>query len=284
MTVLGFSLVILAAFCHALWNYNVKRIGGGSETVWLCSFAAVTLYTPLAIYLLWQGGWPSPWQWLFIIGSGLIHSCYFLTLQRGYQLGDLSIVYPTARASGPLLSTIFAVLVLGEHMSLQMAIGGGIIIFGIFNLTGQRLRKSGKTDISILYGLCVGFLIACYTIWDSFSVKTLLIAPLIMDYFSNFVRMIAVFPFALKNKSATLAQWRAHKSRILVVGFFSAFAYILVLTALRFTPVAYVAPLRETSVVFGVLAGSILLKEGHLRHRLIWAAVILFGVGILATG
>ena len=283
MSALGFALVLAAAFCHATWNFFVKRINAGAELVWLFSACSVILYLPLAIYIAW--GWQqlSPAQAIFMAGSTVLHSCYFLLLQLAYKKGDLSIIYPTARASGPLLSVAMAVLLLGETLSLQAGIGGAVIIFGILMLTGQfgRQRRAALTPLA--FGLTTGFLIGSYTVWDAYAVSILLIPPLLLDYVANLGRAILLSPLAWRRRQAVVTLWNTHRLGILAIAIFSPLAYILVLIALQFTPVVFVAPIRELSVLITVLLGSILLGEGNLKHRLTWAAVILLGTTILAA-
>ena len=129
MTSLGLSLVLAAAFCHATWNLFVKRIGGGPELIWLFSVVAVVLYLPLAAWILVVERPALGWVHLGVLaGSSALHMAYFLLLQTGYRNGDLSLVYPTARASGPVLSSALAVLVLGETVTPQLLAGAAVII------------------------------------------------------------------------------------------------------------------------------------------------------------
>ncbi|MEZ5715151.1 MAG: DMT family transporter [Paracoccaceae bacterium] len=285
MTLFGFSLVIFAAVCHATWNFLVKRIKAGPELVFLFSAMATLVYLPLA---LWYGRALFDFQPIhfgFLIGSALLHTGYFLMLQAGYRHGDLSLVYPTARSTGPLLSVSFAVLVLGEAASLQALAGGIVIVFGVLMLGGGLKAKKGDGTLKSLgFGLVVGCFIGGYTVWDAYAVSQLLIAPLLMDWFSNFGRSLILVPVAMRRREALALLWRNHWKEALLVGIISPLAYILVLYAMTFTPVLYVAPLRETSVLLAVLLGSILLHEGDLRRRLKWASVILLGVALLATG
>ena len=133
MSLFGLALVLAAAFCHATWNFFVKRINGGPELIWLFSVLTVILYLPVAlgVVLVQKPEFGIP-QLGFTIGSAILHMGYFLFLQTGYRKGDLSLVYPTARATGPLLSTTFAVLLLGETVTPRMALGAAIIIFSAF--------------------------------------------------------------------------------------------------------------------------------------------------------
>src|SRR5215207_1916787 len=115
MTVVALGLVLAAAFVHATWDWLAKRASGGAAFVWLTAALSTILYAPIVLIVL-VVEYPQLGQIdaLFIIGSGIIHIGYFLTLQRGYQVGDLSLVYPLARGTGPILSTIAAVLFFHE--------------------------------------------------------------------------------------------------------------------------------------------------------------------------
>ncbi len=282
MSILGFALVLTAAFCHAIWNFFVKRINAGPELVWLFSALSVVIYLPLAVWI--GAGIPlfDATQMLFIAGSAALHLGYFLLLQIGYRKGDLSLVYPTARATGPLLSTCFAVLFLGEQITLLIATGGAVIIFGVLMLTGGFRRSSGSALLSLGFGLMAGLFIGSYTAWDAYAVSALMIPPLLLDYVSSVGRTVLLAPLALRRRALIQDIWQQHKFGVLAIAVFNPLAYILVLIALTFTPVVFVAPIRELSVLLTVLMGSLLLGEGQLKHRLTWASVILAGVVLLA--
>ena len=283
MTVFGFSLVFAAAFCHAVWNFFVKRINAGPELVWLFSLCSVVIYLPLAIHVGLGFDDFNPAQMRFMAGSTALHLCYYLLLQLAYKKGDLSIIYPIARATGPFLSVSMAVLFLGEKISLQMALGGAVIIFGILALTGQFGRHWRGAFTPLYFGLAAGFIIGSYTVWDAYAVSVLLIPPLLLNYVADLGRVVLLTPLAWHRREAVWAIWNSHRFGVLAIAVFSPLAYILVLIALRFTPVVFVAPIRELSVLIAVLMGSILLGEGRLGHRLACAIVILLGVAVLAT-
>ena len=284
MPIAGLALVLAAAVCHATWNYFVKRINGGPELIWLFSLVATVIYFPLALWILVVDR-PSLglWESVFIIGSVLIHLGYFTLLQAGYRQGDLSLVYPVARATGPMLSTTFAVLFLGEMLTPQMAVGAVIIVFGVLMLTGGFRRGVTNLRASLFFGLAAGSLIGSYTAWDAYAVSVILVPPLLLDYASSVGRVILLAPVARRRWSTVQTQWRDHRLGVIVIAIFSPLAYLLVLYAMTFTPVAYVAPMREVSVLLTVLAGTLLLGEGDLGERLRWAAVILVGMMVLAT-
>lgn len=284
MSLLGFALVLAAAFCHATWNLLVKKLNAGPELIWLFSLVSAVLYLPLLLYVLVvEQPALGLHEALVIAASTLLHLGYFLLLQRGYRKGDLSLVYPTARATGPLLSVSFAVLVLGESLSPQAAAGALAVIVGVLGLTGGPKPRARRAWSSLAFGLAVGCFIAGYTVVDAYAVASLLVPPLVIDYASAIGRIVLLAPYAMRRRSDVVRCWKQHRPAVIAIAVFSPLAYILVLYALTFTPVVYVAPTRELSVLLTVLAGSLLLGEGHLRRRLSWAVVVLFGVASLAS-
>jgi len=284
MTISAFLLVLAAAFCHATWNFFVKRLNGGAELAWLFSIVSSIIYMPAAIFVFIV---EKPTFGLlelgFVVGSALIHLGYFLLLQAGYRSGDLSLVYPTARATGPLLSVTMAVLFLGEAISLQLAIGAVVIIVGVVSLTGGFSRRPDNFRTSLLFGIGSGTFIGCYTVWDAHAVSTIMISPMVLEITGLVCRAVVLTPVGIRRLQTVKTFWQEQKLAIFIVSAISPLAYILVLYAMTFTPVVYVAPLRESSVLLTVLMGSILLREGDLKRRLGWALVILVGVSLLAT-
>ena len=125
MTTLALILVLLAAFLHATWNYLLKRAGGGASYLWLMSACSAVIYCPLALLIYFDEllnlGLT---EWAFIAGSAAIHVAYFAMLQKGYRVGDLSLIYPLARGTGPTLSTLMAIVILAERPTLGAMIGG----------------------------------------------------------------------------------------------------------------------------------------------------------------
>lgn len=284
MSALGFSLVLTAAFCHALWNFFVKRINAGPELVFLFSLVAMIIYLPAAVVVAVRSPMLDARQLALVAASAGLHLCYFLLLQRGYRTGNLSVVYPTARATGPLVSVSFAVLVLGERLSPLAALGGVIVVTGVLMLSGGiRLGDRGALP-SLAFGVAVGILIGSYTVLDAFAVSTLLVPPLLLDYASSVGRVVLLAPLACRRRAAVRTLWTAHRWRVVAIAVFNPLAYILVLVALTFTPVIYVAPTRELSVLIAVMLGSLLLGEGDLVRRLKCVAIILAGVVVLGVG
>ena len=287
MTLFALVLVLAAAVFHAGWNLLAKRVGeGGAVFVWLFGLFSVVIYAPLAVVLVvLQRPHLGLAQLVFMFGSGALHLGYFVVLQRGYAVGDLSLVYPLARGTGPLLATVGAVVLLGERPGPLVLSGVLLITLGVFLLT---LEPGGVGGVplgrGVVYGLLTGVFIAAYTLWDKHAVSALLIPPLLQSWATTAVTVALLTPLALRHRGRAAALWKAHKPEVLGVAVLSPLSYILVLTALVFTPVSYVAPAREISILIGVAMGAQLLSEGHTAGRLIAASAMVAGVVALALG
>src|SRR5215216_5267919 len=287
MTVFALMLVLAAAVLHATWNLLAKRVGdGGAVFVWLFGCCSVLIYAPLAVVVvLVSAPHLGPVQYLFMFGSGVLHLGYFVLLQRGYAVGDLSLVYPLARGTGPLLATAAAIILLGERPGVVALLGIGLITIGVFMLTTEpgSAQKAGWRG-AVIYGLLTGAFIAAYTIWDKHAVSALLVPPLLQSWVTILVTTGLLTPLAVRHRGKVLAIWREHKIEALGVAVLSPLSYILVLTALVFTPVSYVAPAREISILIGAAMGARLLSEGDSTRRLIAAGAMVVGVIALALG
>jgi drug/metabolite transporter (DMT)-like permease len=279
-------LVAVAAVAHATWNLTMKAAGtSGTRFLWLTFVVATVAIAPFGIVALSQVGAKLPLLLALGLGSGLLQIGYFLTLQRGYRLGDVSIVYPLARGSGPLLSVVFAIILFHENPGIPGLAGAAIVIAGVvvIGFAGGRGRFSANR-IGILYGLLVGVIIAAYTLWDANAVVSLTLPPLGYFWVTILVQLIAFAPFALRQPRFTVGIARQHWWAALVVGILSPLAYVLILFAFTLAPVALVAPAREVSVVLVALGGWLLFREPHPVQRILGALVVLGGVALLAIG
>lgn len=286
MSGLSLALVLAAAFLHAGWNLLAKRAGdGGVAFVWLCAGVATALYLPAGIIAAVVSDTElGPRTLLFLVGSGTIHAAYFTLLQHGYRVGDLSVVYPLARGTGPMLSTAAAIAFLGERPTALALAGAAAISGGVFILGRATSRDDrGDARAGVAFGLLTGVLIAGYTLWDRHIVAELAVAPLVLDVAANATRTVVLAPFAWRSGRARKV-WTAYRREILAVAAFSPLAYILVLTALAVSPVSYVAPAREVSILIGTVFGVRLLREGSAGARLAGAAAIVGGLVALALG
>ncbi len=286
MTPAALGLVLGAAAIHATWNLLAKRVGGGTAFVWLFGSLTTIIYAPLAAAtILLARPHIGVVQLVFLAGTAVLHLGYFLTLQSGYRTGDLSLVYPLARGTGPVLSVGAAIIVLGERPT-PVAMGGALLIgIGIVLLAGNptSLDHPGARR-AVGWALLTGALIAAYTLWDKRAVSTLGIPPILLDWGGNLGRALLLTPAALARRDEVRAVWRAHRREVVLVSVLTPMAYILVLTAMVFTPVSYVAPAREISILIGTAMGSRLLAEGDAPRRLTAATAIVVGVAALAVG
>jgi len=289
----AFALILLAGIIHAGWNIVAKKANGDSRFSFQTSVFNMLIWAPVGITLGWNvvPGWGMA-EWGFVVLSGVLHIFYFVVLLRGYRKSDLTVVYPLARGSGPLLSSLVAVLFLGEKISLLGVAGIAGVVLGVFLVAGgPKLWRKAHDPVQrervhkgIRYGVLTGGFIAAYTVADSYAVKFLAMSPILLDYFGNLVRIVVLLPVALKDPATTARMWRSQWKYALLVAAFSPVSYVLVLYAVQQAPISHVAPAREVSMLFAALIGGHLLREGDRLLRLLGAMFIAAGVVALALG
>lgn len=302
MSTTALLLVLAAAVCHAGWNvvaHGVSRLG--APFLWWGAVVSTVLWLPVVPF---TGGLGASVGGL-AVGAGVsavLHVVYMTVLQRGYAVGNLSTVYATARGSGPAVSAVLAVLLLGEQLSATAVVGIAVVVAGVVatglidrsptaspsprlpaprrtNAPGRRRRR---LDPGIAWGLLTGLAIASYTIWDAHALRTWGLSP-VSFMVGVTLAEVASYSVALgRRRGEIVAVARAHWPRVLAFGVLSPSSYILVLTAIQTAPVALVAPARETSVVMVAVFGALVLHEGSLAKRLGASAVVLGGIALLA--
>jgi drug/metabolite transporter (DMT)-like permease len=291
MPLSAFALVILAGFIHSLWNIAAKKAGGDARFAGFSSLIIMVVWAPVGIYYGWDvvPSW-GRLEWAFVALSGVLHVLYFVALLRGYRKADLTVVYPIARGSGPLISSICAIFLLGEVLSLQGMLGMLGVVAGVFLIAGgpkifktmQDVSQGPRIRQGLFYGLLTGLFIASYTVLDGYAVKILLLSPILLDYFGNFIRIVFLAPPLLKDTATTLSLWKTQWKYALIVALISPISYVLVLFAMQTAPLSHVAPAREVSMLFAALIGGRLLGEGDRLLRLLGAVFIATGVIALA--
>ena len=286
MTAFALALVLASAVAHATWNLFAKRASGGAPFLWLAFALSIPLYGPIAIAVLIVSGarlGPVEALWMFV--NAALNVAYGIFLLRGYRAGDLSVVYPLARGTGPVLALVGAILLFGERPT-PLAIGGAIaIVLGVLALTGdpRKLRQRG-VGVAVGYALLTGVTIAAYTLWDKRGVSGLLIPPIVYEWGANVFRALILTPLAVSRWEDVQVEWAANRAAVLAVASLSPLAYILVLSALAISPVSYVAPVREIGILIGVLIGARTLAEADIGRRSIAAVLMVGGVIALALG
>ncbi|HEX4064136.1 MAG TPA: EamA family transporter [Streptosporangiaceae bacterium] len=315
MSPTAIALILVAAVAHASWNLFSKQASAAGTVcfLWLFFTMGAILYAPVtAVVLIVAHPRLSGLPTVFLIGTAVIHIGYALLLQNGYRLGDLSVVYPIGRGSGALLAALAGIVLLGERPGPIAVTGIALIVAGVMviGLPSRNPRPQAQpvqpahavqpaqpvqaappaqpgrrppVALGVMFALLTGITIAVYTLWDKYAVGPLHVPPVVEDWAATLGVAVALAPLALRDRPKLVLVWRRYRPQVLGAAILSPLAYILVLSALRFTAVDVVAPSREVSVLFGVLLGRRLLGEGNLARRLVAAAAIVAGIIAVAV-
>jgi drug/metabolite transporter (DMT)-like permease len=293
MTATALALVIAAALCHAIWNVVAKSVGGDARFALLSSLLVCGLWLPPAMWFAWDviGQWGVA-EWGILGASAVVHSSYFLTLLRGYRVADLTVVYPVARGTAPLLSAVVALALFGERLSTLGAVGVMAVVAGVFLIAGgpglfraaQDPTARQRVWIGIGWGAATGVQIASYTLIDGYAVKVLLLSPILVDYIGHLLRIPILLVLVRRDRLTLPALWRAQWRPALTVATLGPIGYVLVLFAMQGAPVSVVAPAREMSMLFAALLGGTLLREADMTSRIGGALCIALGVAALVRG
>jgi drug/metabolite transporter (DMT)-like permease len=275
---LGITLAVLGAgLLHAGWNALLKSAPGGDpmlDTATVvagsCVWALVVLpFVPL----------PDPSAWKFIAASTVIHFAYYVTLAHAYRTGDLSFAYPLMRGSAPLIVAVLGVAFLQELPTTHAMLGIVLICTGIVSIA--FVRRERHPAAAARWAFANAAIIAAYTLVDGSGARASgnALAYVTWLIFIEGLPFIAWILWRRRAAGAAYLQrgWR----RGLVGGAASLAAYGIVLFAMTRAPVAAVAALRETSVLFAALIGAVWLKEGFGAMRLAGAASVAVGIAAL---
>ena len=284
-------LVLLAALFHATWNLVAKKSGGTTvfafstclltAIIWFPFALGVIIYYPHLSFFHWDS-----WAWLMVSLSAAIHAVYYIVLLHGYKVAPLSIVYPIARGTGPLISSIGAILLFQESITLSTVMGVLLIVLGIVLLTwngGAKVEDSEAFYKGLGWGAVTGLTISIYTLVDACGVKTLGMNPLLFDYWGGVFRAFIFLPFVFNKKNEVVEVFKSSFKGMLVIAILGPLAYILVLSAIQLAPVSHVAPAREVSMLFGAFFGGKILNEGRFTQRMLAAGLIAGGVILLVV-
>jgi drug/metabolite transporter (DMT)-like permease len=252
-----FVAVVIAAFLHAAWNAIVK--GGADKR--LAMTAVVLGHVPCALAALAFAPFPVPESWPWLAASIALHLGYQLFLLTSYRIGDLTQVYPIARGVAPLLVAGVSVAFLGVTLAPLELLGVLTIGAGIMSLALVRQRNGLKNHRAAFYALVTGCFIAAYSLIDGTGAR---LAGTAAGYFSVCaIGNAALFSvFMVRRSPGLVTATLARGKRVMFIGGGASFvAYTLVVWAFTQAPIALVTALRETSIVFALLIGVLVLKE-----------------------
>lgn len=283
MTLFSLSLLVTAAFLHAGWNLVAKRVAGGAAFTWLFSLFSAFLIFPFAyISATGQGCFTGTAFLPLAAASGVFEAGYFLLLQRGYRAGDMSVVYPLARGTGPLFATLTAIIFLGEKPTALNLTGTCLVVAGILWIAGGiPFLGDSRSRAAPLLGIATGACIAAYSTVDRMAVGVKGFPPSLFFFAIIVFQVLILTPLAIQDREGISFQWEHNRRPAITIALFAASAYLAVLYALSITPLSLIAPAREISVVIGTFLGTTVLGEGDRKRRMTGSVIIVFGIALL---
>lgn len=270
--------VLCGALLHASWNALIKASSDKSLDTALIHLIGSLIAVPLIL----ATGWPVMAAWPFLALSLVVHVGYYTTLSRAYQYGDLGLTYPLMRGTAPLLVALSSAVLLGESLSVGawlgvLAVSAGVLVLGLSTAALAAPK-------ALRFALLNAVIIAVYTVVDALGVRA---SGNALQYVAALF-LLDGWPFALiifaRRRGRVLHYARARWPLATVGAAASLASYGVALWAMTKAPVASVAALRETSVLFAVLLGSWLLREVFTPRRVLGACAIVAGVVALRLG
>jgi drug/metabolite transporter (DMT)-like permease len=268
-----FLAVLAAAFMHASWNLLVKL----KLDRFLSLFLLQTLMGLMGIAMLFFFAWPARASLPFALASGLLHTGYNIFLARSYRDGDLSQVYPIARGTAPLMTLLATWLVAHEQISLLTGFGIGVLVSGIWLVAVGKSSSLKLDGTSLFFALGTSCFIAAYTVVDGLGGRA---SGAASGYTAIVFILDAVFMLAagLYMRGPGILRNVAPFWKSGIVGaLLSASAYWIVIWAMTQAPIAAVAALRETSILFVILMSAKFLKEYMSWTRIIGGILVVLG-------
>jgi drug/metabolite transporter (DMT)-like permease len=275
----GVTLAVLAAaLLHASWNAIIKAGRDPLLDTALVALAGTVVALPLTLFV----EAPARASWPYIFGTVVVHVGYYVALAAAYRLGDLSHAYPIMRGVAPLLVALASGFWFGEQLSAGAWTGVLLICGGVLSLAFVARNKAsaaGKSaTATTLWALASAAIIAIYTMIDGAGVRVSGGAERYLVWLFVFIGLPFGLTVVAMKRAAFLRHARQHWWRGVAGAVLSGLSYGIALWAMTRAPVAIVAALRETSVIFAALIGAWLLKEGHFRERIWGAAAVLAGL------
>lgn len=269
-----YGLVILSAIAHAVWNALIKSAGDRVLTM----VAIRTAGLMLGLVALPFVDWPAPESWKWLALTAAVMFAYYALLIRSYGVGDMSVVYPLARGLAPVLTTIAAFFAIGETLGLGQVVAVAMISLGIMALS----FGAGASGGAVGFALATGVSVATYSFFAGLGVRT---AGTVLG-FQACLEVVTGFGMlcygVTVRHAALLAYARRHGALGLLAGAVSVAGFLAYLVAARYLPLGPVTALRETSVIFGAVLGTVVLKEGFGLRRVAAALLVTAGIMLLA--
>ena len=275
---LGITLAVLGAgFLHAGWNALLKSSPGGDALLDTATVVAGSALWGLAVVPFVP--LPAAAAWPYMATSAVIHFGYYLTLAQAYRTGDLSFAYPLMRGTAPLIVALLGIAFLRELPTAPMALGILLISLGIVSIAFVQRRKHPAT--AAYWAFANAALIAVYTLVDATGARSSGNAASYVSWLI-FLEGLPFLVWVVARRGRIAVHYlKRSAARGLVGGACSLAAYGIVLWAMTRAPVAAVAALRETSVLFAALMGSLWLREGFGIARLAGAVSVVLGIAAL---
>jgi len=280
MEVTVFIAVILAAAFHAGWNAVVK--------VGLDRFLSVTLIFlsagAISLFLVPFVETPSGITWLWLLASTILHTGYKLFLIKAYGAGDMGQVYPIARGTAPLLVSFVMMFAFGEHLTALAMVGIAILTVGIWLMSVRGGSGLQLDRGAVSYALVTSVFIAAYTITDGLGARASG-APHSYAVWLFLLDALTMLGILLATRGwAGLGELKPYWRSGLAGGVFALAAYWIILWAMTVAPIAMVAALRESSVLFAAAISYFVLREKLTQWRAIAAVIIVAGIVIAKVG
>lgn len=271
------ALVLLAALMHASWNAIVKT---GSDPT-LNTALIVAVMAVLAVPALPFLPLPAAASWPYLLGSVLVHQFYYTMVASAYRHGDLSLAYPLMRGMPPLIVACAASLLLDDPTPPSLWAGVAAVSLGVLWIGGFVRLLSRAHLRPTLIAMAAALLIAAYTLIDGMGVRESG-SPLA---YTLWLILLSSVPYAariyIRRPQELRMHVRLHWRRALIAAALSICGYSIVLWAMTVAPIAAVSALRETSVIFAALLGTLLLKEPFGRHRIPGACLVAAGIALI---
>ena len=277
MTPFIVGLVLLAALLHASWNAMAKS--GGTPQFSIASYRLVNAIWCLPLLFFFP--LPLAASWPMLLASTIIHTAYYYTLSKSYRSGDLSQVYPLFRGLAPVLVVLGAALMANEYLSAGAMLGIGLVSAGLISITFAGGTLGKIPGPALRWGLATSVFIGAYTVADGMGVRAA------GNPFSYILWLFIFEPIPVglwllaTDRSGWFGYMRAKPGKITAGALAAATAYAMVIYAMSVAPMGMVSSLRETSVIFAALIGTLMFREPFGRQRIIAAALVCLGVVLI---